>query len=613
MKKNLILSALILCCFLSVGFGQPSSWSIANGHAHNDYQHNIPFLQAYGQGFGSIEVDVLLHHDTLFVGHVPVDIKNRVVFEKAYVQPLWTAVQQNQGYVYADTARKLQLLIDLKTEAVPTLQAVIKSMEKYPALCQNTSIRFVITGNQPQNFSSYPSYILFDGNLSNPDHVKQADRIALFSASFRRYSNWNGKGVLPAHEHKEVEQLIAKAHALHKPFRFWAVPDNINTWYKLIGWGVDYINTDRVEAFAAFMKNYKTSSAKTMDPYPVYTPEYKVDRVDKPVKNIIFLIGDGTGLAQWYAGYTTNKGQLNVFNMRSIGLSKTSASDSYNTDSGAGATAMATGEKTNNRFIATDPQGRSLTSITKLVAEKGIRTAILTTGDVTDATPAAFYSHVRERSESEAIAADFLKSGVDILIGSGARHFWARKDQRDLGAALQEKKYSVLTLLDHVDTVKATRVVVLDSMAGKHVDQGRGAFLQKALEFTLQKLKNNKEGFFVMAEGAQVDHGAHANNLSWMVQEVHDLDRAIGAAMRFVDENKETLLIVTADHETGGLSLLDGDITQGRVGGQFATDDHSGICVPVFAYGPQSTLFCGVYENTAIFHKIRTLLLEQKK
>jgi len=107
-----------------------------------------------------------------------------------------------------------------------------------------------------------------------------------------------------------------------------------------------------------------------------------------------------------------------------------------------------------------------------------------------------------------------------------------------------------------------------------------------------------------MAEGAQVDYGGHKNDLPYVTSEVLDFDRLVGAALKFADEDGETLVVVTADHETGGLSLLDGDFSKGYVGGQFSTHDHSAIPVPVFAYGPGSQLFEGVYENTALFGKI---------
>jgi alkaline phosphatase len=146
--------------------------------------------------------------------------------------------------------------------------------------------------------------------------------------------------------------------------------------------------------------------------------------------------------------------------------------------------------------------------------------------------------------------------------------------------------------------------IVVDKQAGLSMLHGRGDWLQRAFSKTVDILAGNKNGFFLMTEGAQVDYGGHANNLPYVATEVMDFDQVVGAALEFADKNGETLVIVTADHETGGLSLLDGDYEKGYVSGQFSSNDHSAIPVPVFAYGPRSTLFRGVYENTAIFSKM---------
>ncbi|MDB5245717.1 MAG: alkaline phosphatase [Segetibacter sp.] len=601
-----IVSALSV--FVIVG-AQPGTYSVANLHAHNDYASNIPFVQAHRLGFGSIEADIHLRNDTLFVAHDSKHLSKDMLLENAYLQPIEKAIENNNGYIYKDTARELLLLIDLKTNADSTLDALVALLKKHPVITGNSSVQIIITGNQPlpSTFKSYPAYIFFDGNINDTRHLQNIDKIGLFSAEFGKFSKWNGKGIIPAAEYRSILTVVDKAHALHKPIRFWGTPDNINTWYRFMAAGIDYINTDKVEALAHFQNTLQKSSSVSTRVHELYKPLYKVDGANTRVKNVILIIGDGTGLAQWYSGYTGNKGGLNVFNMRSIGLSKTSADDSYITDSGAAGSAMATGKKTNNRFIGVDPHGKAVQSLSAVLAKQGVHTAIITTGDVTDATPAAFYSHVSERSKMDTIAADFLNARVDILMGSGIEHFIARKDGRDLLNELRQKKYSVSTNINSVNTLTPSNVVVLDSNAALPAAR-RDNFLQKAMTFTLQRIAKSKDGFFVMAEGAQVDWAAHANNMSWMVEEVKDLDKVIGDAMKFVDENKETLLIVTADHETGGLTLLDGTIRKGYVSGRFSTDDHSAIAVPVFAYGPQSTTFSGVYENTEIYKKILSVL-----
>ncbi|MNL24590.1 Alkaline phosphatase 3 precursor [compost metagenome] len=137
---------------------------------------------------------------------------------------------------------------------------------------------------------------------------------------------------------------------------------------------------------------------------------------------------------------------------------------------------------------------------------------------------------------------------------------------------------------------------------------GRGEFLAKSLAKATSTFAKSKNPFFIMAEGAQIDYGGHQNNVEYVVREMLDFDKVVGQAMEFVDKNPETLLIVTADHETGGLSLIDGNIEKGYVHGSFSTNDHTAVPVPVFAYGPGAQNFMGVYQNIEIYTKIVEVL-----
>jgi alkaline phosphatase len=237
---------------------QPAKYTIANVHAHNDYDHNIPFTQAHSLRLGSIEADVLWINDTLFVAHGAKYLKRDVLFEGSYLQKLANFVKENKGYVYADTSAVLQLLIDIKTDSLQTLNAVIKSIEKFPVIV-NRSVRFVITGNQlpADKFASYPSYVLFDGKINDPSHIKNINRIGLFSANFANYTKWKGEGAIPAADLTLLKNDIAKAHALHRQIRFWGVPDNADTWRIMMDLGVDYINTDQIAEVARFVTSSK--------------------------------------------------------------------------------------------------------------------------------------------------------------------------------------------------------------------------------------------------------------------------------------------------------------------------------------------------------------------
>jgi alkaline phosphatase len=357
-----------------------------------------------------------------------------------------------------------------------------------------------------------------------------------------------------------------------------------------------------------FIKNIKTAFYQNTEFHQAYVPKNGLAFSKKNPKNVILLIGDGMGLAQIYAGYTANKAQLSLFNIPTQGLSITKSSDSYITDSAAGATAMATGHKTNNRFISVDESGKPVELITQQLVKKNYKTAIISAGNITDATPAAFYAHQPERSYNEPIAQDFLSNPSDILIGGGPKEFNSRKDGKDLSKVLIEKGYTFSDKFSSLDTIKNNRFVVLDDASVVSMKAGRGEFLTKSLAKATNTFLKSKNPFFIMAEGAQIDYGGHQNNVEYVVREMLDFDKLVGQAMEFVDMNSETLLIVTADHETGGLSLIDGNIEKGYVHGSFSTNDHTAVPVPVFAYGPGAQNFMGVYQNTAIYTKIMEAL-----
>lgn len=602
MKKLLLY---LLSSYTIMAIAQPTVYTTANAHSHNDYEKPFPFQAAYKEGFGSMEADLHLINDTLWVAHDSARLGIDPTFEVLYLQPLEKEVVRHNGFPFVDPTKKLQLLIDLKTAAIPTLDKVVAALRKYPSLINNPNIRFVISGSRPDSttWQQYPAFIWFDGNMGQYYPAAALEKIALMSAGFTKYTAWNGKGRLVAHEQDTLQKLIAAAHALGKPVRFWATPDNTNAWYHLIKLKVDYLNTDRIAELATFLNKLPKTGYRNDKAYIPYQPTYKTDGVNKKVKNVILLIGDGTGLAQWYSGYTANHARLNVFNMRSIGLSKTSSYDNFITDSAPGATALASGEKTNNRSVGVDHTGVALSLIPDYVHKKGMRTGLLTSGDMTDATPAAFYGHRTERTDGAGMFADLAGAPIQLLMGSGNKHFTLAAQQ-----ALQQKGFTLVRTLDSLPATAQGKWIVMDERAHLSMLQGRGQWLQQAFDKSLHILSQNKAGFFLMAEGAQVDHGGHDNNLPWLASEVMDLDQLVGKAMHFADTNGETLVIVTADHETGGLSLMDGDYDKGYIGGQFATDDHTAIPVPVFAYGPQSRLFSGVYENTAVFFKIMQAL-----
>ncbi len=357
-------------------------------------------------------------------------------------------------------------------------------------------------------------------------------------------------------------------------------------------------------------KDKKTNQTKTIfindDFYQVesLTEETKHSRP----KNVILLIGDGMGLSHIYSGITANKGQLYIQNFKNIGFCKTYSKSDYVTDSAASGTAIATGEKTYNGAIGVDIDKKPIKNVRERSEDKGMATGIVSTSAITHATPASFVAHQPKREMYEEIAGDFLKTNIDVFIGGGYSHFAERKDGKNLIIDLKNKGYKVIRDVDSLKYIKEGKMACLT--APKHNPQAeqRNDMLRKASIAAIDILKKDKDGFFLMIEGSQIDWGAHQNDMTYIVKEVLDFDKTVGEVLKFAVKDKNTLVIVTADHETGGLAIIDGDLKKGSVEGAFTTGHHTGLLVPIFAFGPGSEHFRGFMENTEISKKIINLL-----
>jgi alkaline phosphatase len=322
-------------------------------------------------------------------------------------------------------------------------------------------------------------------------------------------------------------------------------------------------------------------------------------------KNIILLVGDGMGAAQIYAGITANKGHLNIERCTHVGFHKNQASNEYVTDSGAGATAFAIGLQTYNGAIGVDSTKKPCVTILETAESNGKATGLVATCSITHATPASFIAHQPSRQMVEEIAMDFLKTDIDVFIGGGRKHFTTRADGKNLVNELAAKKYQIANSIEEVEKVSSGKLAgFLADEEQVKISEGRGDQLLKSTQTALKILSQNKKGFFIMIEGSQIDWGGHANDTQYLVNEMLDFDKAIGAALDFAEKDGNTLVVITADHETGGFALVDGDMTTGRVEGKFSTTSHTGIMIPVFAYGPGAEAFSGIYPNYAIYHKM---------
>lgn len=336
-----------------------------------------------------------------------------------------------------------------------------------------------------------------------------------------------------------------------------------------------------------------------------YSHEFK----KKKPKNVILLIGDGMGIAQLHAGMTANRGSLFIENLKYMGLAKTSSAKNYITDSAAGGTALATGQKTYNGAISVDLNDQPIKTILEEASEKGLATGLVASSGITHATPASFIAHQPSRNNYEEIAAEFLNTNIDVFIGGGHEHFSKRKDGRNLINELKERGYVVEEDLEKIKNIKSGKLAGLTAPQSTGRVAKRGDLLPVATQTAVNILSNNKKGFFLMVEGSQIDWGGHAKSTVHVIEDMLDFDKTVGVALEFASNNKETLVVVTADHETGGMAILNGDYKTGMVKGEFSTGGHTALMVPVFAFGPGAQDFIGIMENTDIHDKMKNLML----
>ena len=282
------------------------------------------------------------------------------------------------------------------------------------------------------------------------------------------------------------------------------------------------------------------------------------------------------------------------------------ALDAFTTDSAAGGSALATGERHANRHIAMSVDGTPCPSLSDYFHEQGCAVGVLTLGNVADATPTAFYGHSVERDNSDELTRALLDGRIDLLCGSGIRQFEERQDGIDLVGELS-KRYAFVRSVDAIGG-DGRPVICIDERMDEAAEETNLSLLADATRASIEKLQQrSRKGFFLMVEGAKIDYAGHSCCLPGSVIEMLSFDLAVAEALKFADANGETLVVVTADHETGGLVLLDGDEQSGRILGIYTSDDHTPAMLPVFAYGPGADRFCGTYLNTEIARRIREL------
>lgn len=318
-------------------------------------------------------------------------------------------------------------------------------------------------------------------------------------------------------------------------------------------------------------------------------------------KNIILFIGDGMGpnqvaLAKFSTGGPDHR--LSFENFPITGIVYNQSANSLYTDSAAAATAWSTGIKTINRYLAVDVEKKFLPTIPELLSTKGYKSGLVATSSITHATPAAFYAHIDNRYKEKEIAKMLIDSNIDIALGGGTEFFDVTPSE-DSPYMIYDKK-----LLDSNLLSSKERVIGLfaeDGFDRRLRPPTQLEMTQAALSF-LEEKSQNCIGFFLMSEGSQIDWAGHDNNVKYMLSELDDFDATVQAATNFAVEDNDTLILVTADHATGGLVLQRPKGSNVRA--QWTTGSHDLSPINIYAYGPGSELFSGVMDNTEIFDRI---------
>jgi alkaline phosphatase len=361
----------------------------------------------------------------------------------------------------------------------------------------------------------------------------------------------------------------------------------------------------------AFLTLFVAATLMHCTPRPPET--FSFEGADKRAKNVILMIGDGMGLGTISSAMYQSKQPLSLEKFPVVGFHKTTATDDLITDSAAGATAFSCGVKTFRSAIGITADSLPCKTILQELKERGLAVGMVVTSTVVHATPAAFIAHQNNRVYYEDIALDFLKTDIDLLIGGGKVYFERRdNDNRNLIQEWINRDYEVhhYAMVDMHDLDLNTRRNLVYFTADKHplpVTAGRD-YLPYASRLAPHFLERRGErGYFLMIEGSQIDWGGHSNDGDWATREMLDFDRAVGVVFDYARRRGNTLVIVTSDHECGGVSVIGGAIG-GPIEYGFTTNNHTGAMVPVFAYGPGAELFAGIYDNTAIYFKMRQAL-----
>ena len=329
----------------------------------------------------------------------------------------------------------------------------------------------------------------------------------------------------------------------------------------------------------------------------------KIPTTKKKIKNIIYMIGDGMGENHILAGNIFKQANLNIQEIKNKCYVKTESLESI-TDSAAGATALATGIKTQNGIIGKDKDCNDVENIIEYSYSKGLKTGVICTQIINHATPASFVVHNIDRNNYNEIALSEINSCVNIMFGGGRSYFKKYEDKMKANNYKWINSIFELQSIDKNDKVIGTFAEDTISMEDNRIE------LADLTKEALVRLDNDK-GFFLMIEGSDIDYYSHKCEMNNMLVEMIDFDDAVGIAKNYVDEHSDTLLIVTADHETGGIQLDNVDSKEKLNNDLFKIQgQHTNKKVLAYAYGKgaEELTKYDIIDNTSIYKFVRQAL-----
>lgn len=364
----------------------------------------------------------------------------------------------------------------------------------------------------------------------------------------------------------------------------------------------------RVEKLGGTTRGTSVVDLGPRPPAPVLADDFAADA---EVRNVILLLADGLGLPHIVAGRSELvglNGRLTFERMPVVSWFTTHEASSLITDSAAGGTVLASGEKTDLGALSQSPEGRPLRTLVEAAQEAGMAAGLVTDTYIWDATPAAFLVHVASRRERLEVMSQIGRSGAELVIGEWSSSLSAEdEDGRAIVADLTRQGYTVAGTWEELRAIEAGRRVAGLLAPGVIPDPDRGPSQAELADFALGRLAEEGEGFFLLVEVEETDTASHRREFPRLIAGIRSLDEVAKRALDFARRDRSTLVLLTADHETGGLSLLSGRDGE-KLGIHWSTYSHSGAPVPLYAYGPGARRFSAVRDNTEVAAILAELL-----